>query len=680
MTEIDKNQNPYYDDFDENKKFHQIIFNPSVAVQARELSQSQDILQNQIKRSGDFILANGSKVTGGSTYTDFQTFKYVKVESTFDSVSIDVSAYTIGSIITGSTSGAKAELMSTTIATTNDPDTLFVRYLTGDSVTDGVQGVSVSSSSSDFDGNETVTFTGGGGSGATATLVINGSGAVVGIDVTASGSSYTSAPTVGFTGGTGSSLTATATLNTSSSFSATERISDGTTAIQADVQGSSVSPTGNASCFSIDEGVYYVDGYFVKNDAQSIILEKYNNTPTWNVGFEVNQSIITSNEDTSLLDPSQGSFNFNAPGADRIKIDLELAKKSLTSQDLDDFIQLVKVKNGKLEQVKSVPLLGELEKTIARRTFDESGSYTVRPFIMSVKDHPTDDTKLRLGLEPGKAFVKGFEHETISTSFIDIDKSRDTELVSAGNTIAQYGNYVIVRTEAAGSTFDGMFNINTQETINLYSATAATTQIGTARIRQVEWNNATTLKIYLYDIKLTSDTFENLESIGLSGTQYADIDDSGKVGGVGGGDAILFDSDFNSMVFKIPDDIIKSTQDPSLATNYQFRRLITGVSFDASGIASIVLSGTETFPGAGTTLSSASEVTNFQIFVTTAGSSGFTDGDMLTDAEVSSISISRLPDITALSTAIRMKPFINVCVSSMFSAIPTPKKLYGLSS
>jgi len=640
MTEINTNQNPYFNDYDENKKFHQILFNPTKAVQARELSQLQDILQNQIKRTGDFLLANGSKVIGGSTYTDFETFKYIKVNATFDGANIDLTTYPVGSIIVGSTSGAKAEILNTTIATTNDPDTIFVRYLSGDSVTDGVQGISVSASSSDFSGAETVTFTGGGGTGASADLVINGSGTVVGIDVTASGTGYTSIPTIGYTGGTGTSLTATATISTSSSFSADERLSDGTTTIQANVQASSEIPTGNASCFSVDEGIYYIDGFYVKNDAQSILLEKYNNTPTFNVGFDVIQTIIDSSEDSTLLDPSQGSSNFNSPGGDRLKITLTLIKKDLTSQDLDDFIQLVRVNNGKLEQVKSVPLLGELEKTIARRTFDESGSYTVRPFILSVKEHPSDTTKLRIGLEPGKGFVKGFEHETISTTFLDVDKARDSQLVSSGNTIAQYGNYIIVRTEAAGSTFDGMFNINTQETINLYSATAATTQIGTARIRQVEYNNATTLKVYLYDIQLTSDTFTNLESIGLSGTQYADVADSGKVGDTVGGDAILFESDSNSMIFKIPNDVIKSTQDPSLATNYQFRRLISGVSFDASGIASIVLSGTETFPGANTTLNASTEVTNFQIFVTTAGASGFADGDMLTDAQVSSIAIN----------------------------------------
>ena len=44
---------PFYDDFDETKNFHRILFRPGLAVQARELTQMQTILQNQIDRFGD---------------------------------------------------------------------------------------------------------------------------------------------------------------------------------------------------------------------------------------------------------------------------------------------------------------------------------------------------------------------------------------------------------------------------------------------------------------------------------------------------------------------------------------------------------------------------------------------------------------------------------------------------
>ena len=45
---INFNVNPYYDDYNEDKGFHRILFKPSVSVQARELTQLQTILQKQI--------------------------------------------------------------------------------------------------------------------------------------------------------------------------------------------------------------------------------------------------------------------------------------------------------------------------------------------------------------------------------------------------------------------------------------------------------------------------------------------------------------------------------------------------------------------------------------------------------------------------------------------------------
>ena len=60
----DLNVNPYFDDFNEEKLFHRILFKPGVAVQARELTQLQTILQNQIERFGDFVFKDGSIVVG----------------------------------------------------------------------------------------------------------------------------------------------------------------------------------------------------------------------------------------------------------------------------------------------------------------------------------------------------------------------------------------------------------------------------------------------------------------------------------------------------------------------------------------------------------------------------------------------------------------------------------------
>ena len=78
----DFNLSPYYDDFSESKKFHRILFRPSFAVQARELTQSQSILQNQIERVSDHLFKQGAMVIPGlrGTYmvpdaSDYELFR-----------------------------------------------------------------------------------------------------------------------------------------------------------------------------------------------------------------------------------------------------------------------------------------------------------------------------------------------------------------------------------------------------------------------------------------------------------------------------------------------------------------------------------------------------------------------------------------------------------------------------
>ena len=58
----DFNISPYFDDYLESKRFHRVLFRPGFAVQARELTQIQSILQNQIKRLGDHLFKDGAQI------------------------------------------------------------------------------------------------------------------------------------------------------------------------------------------------------------------------------------------------------------------------------------------------------------------------------------------------------------------------------------------------------------------------------------------------------------------------------------------------------------------------------------------------------------------------------------------------------------------------------------------
>ena len=60
----DLNVAPYYDDFDEDDLFSRVLFRP-IAIQARELTTLQSILQSQIERHGKHMFKEGTMVIPG---------------------------------------------------------------------------------------------------------------------------------------------------------------------------------------------------------------------------------------------------------------------------------------------------------------------------------------------------------------------------------------------------------------------------------------------------------------------------------------------------------------------------------------------------------------------------------------------------------------------------------------
>ena len=123
------NVSPYYDDFDTSKNFHKVLYRPGFAVQARELTTQQSILQNQVEEMGRNIFKEGAIISGGEVGMDKQYYA-VKIQGTFNTTDItsNISSYK-DKIITGATSGVAATVVGTADASGDDPITLFVKYL-----------------------------------------------------------------------------------------------------------------------------------------------------------------------------------------------------------------------------------------------------------------------------------------------------------------------------------------------------------------------------------------------------------------------------------------------------------------------------------------------------------------------------------------------------------------------
>jgi len=239
------NVDPYYDDFDETKNFHRILYRPGFAVQARELTQMQTILQNQIDRFGEHIFKEGSVVSGIEVNYD-SDYTFVKVRDGDASGNTITVSDGVGKFITGQTSNVTAIIIDSidgSEAENPNYKTLYVKY-----IDTGTQGTA--------------------------------------------GNTY---------------------------FTLGERLVANSGSFSANVISTGVA-TGRGSHIKLEEGIIFAKDHFIRVPSANLLLGRYTSNVSYKVGYDISEDIITSASDTSLLDPSQGSFNYTAPGANRLKL------------------------------------------------------------------------------------------------------------------------------------------------------------------------------------------------------------------------------------------------------------------------------------------------------------------------------------------------------------------------
>lgn len=128
MQKTNLNVTPIFDDFDETKNFHRILFNAGKAVQARELTQAQTILQNQIERLGKHLFTEGSMVVPGGIRA-IESQDYAKITLNSGSAYTDFAGVT-PLFVKSNTSGMIYQIAKTFDIDGTDPVTLFFDLLT----------------------------------------------------------------------------------------------------------------------------------------------------------------------------------------------------------------------------------------------------------------------------------------------------------------------------------------------------------------------------------------------------------------------------------------------------------------------------------------------------------------------------------------------------------------------
>ena len=485
------NAAPYFDDFNAENNYQKILFRPGFAVQARELTQLQSALQHQIEAHGSHIFRDGAQVVPGNYV--LQEYYSLKLASTFNAEQVDPSQYYNADTpvtITGATTGVTAKVVGFKAATTTEQPLLYVSY---------------ERSGTDF---ETTVFADG--ENISANTTITHSTQQYATDV-ASVTTYTSEYTE----------------------------TNGATAAQLASAEGPASRTGLA--LRIESGVYYIRGFFVNNIAETLVLNNYSEFYTGDIGFNITETIVTPENETSLLDNATGSSNFAAKGAHRLSITLSLTTLTSTT-DTTDFVRLGSIENGSLRRIGRTTEYAVLADEMARRTNDESGSYTVRPFQFRIEEsvdtsvagqdfqgnysvgettrdnNTANESLLSFIVSRGKAYIEGFEIEKTNTSIKDVNKARDFETLNATVSTFDMGNYALITNVFGTPDITNISGESTAfKTIEFYD-TANTTRgskngnlIGVGRARAIEYHSGDAgsnsdatgaqYKLYMFDIR-----------------------------------------------------------------------------------------------------------------------------------------------------------------------------------
>lgn len=143
------------------------------------------------------------------------------------------------------------------------------------------------------------------------------------------------------------------------------------------------------------------------------------------IGVKIVQKVITAEDDPTLLDQTSGVPSHFSEGADRLEESIVLTLNDEVGATIYHFVE------GELYINPDTPEMDKINKILAERTFDESGSYRVRGFDMYTEVHPTDpNNSIQLVIDAGRAYVLGFKVDKPTTSRISIEKSKELETIN----------------------------------------------------------------------------------------------------------------------------------------------------------------------------------------------------------------------------------------------------------
>ena len=580
--ETNLNVPPYFDDYDPAKNYHRILFRPSTAVQARELTQVQSILQNQIEKFGNYVFRNGD-IVAGCSISDIPSLPYVRLSDFSSNGNLYDVTSLINAAAVSATSNLTARVVHASLGTQSlYPNTAIIYF---NYLNTGNNGATY------FSNNEQLDF-----------YRIPRTGNNV-ADLVASVNTYSNVTANTFT-------------------------------------------IGAAHGIKVSDGIVYLNGNFIELVEPAIgIVEPYQTYAGNNVvGFILNEEIVTENQDTTLLDNALGYSNENAPSAHRLKLTASLiALDPDTAANTVGFNAIASYNYGSLV-TKDVPtsnLQSMIGSAIAQRIYDEAGNYVVNPFSVDAISASnvfvlSDSSLFYARIGPGVGYAHGNRVENLKTSYVGMRRGTSTAVSLDQQITFNYGGYFQLTEIAGNFPFEAAQQVILYDTpqqaitTRQFSGLAPTgNNIGTAQMRCFSYlsgqagTNTAIYLLHLFNISLANTyTTNQIKSVYYNGTVKGVADVYSTASNLLGSPNQIFSSGVNAL---------KALRDSANNINTQYTyRGYANSTMAVDGTVSVTISssapgGTDILPY-GTGILIDSEASTFTLVVRQAGQTAALSG------------------------------------------------------
>lgn len=174
----------------------------------------------------------------------------------------------------------------------------------------------------------------------------------------------------------------------------------------------------SGTTLTVESGRIYLGGIIHEFEEQTLEIT---GEGTEVIGARVIKSIVTEAMDSSLRDPSQGFDNYAQAGAHRVKQEIQITLNDPMAPTIAVYV------DGYLQSDTQRPEIDVILDLLAKRTYDQSGNYRVSGFDMYKKS--SDDYSVKIMVDPGKAYIKGYEVSKPSPTILNVPRALDTRIV-----------------------------------------------------------------------------------------------------------------------------------------------------------------------------------------------------------------------------------------------------------